>query len=962
MTRINTNISALTAQQNLANSNNQLQTTLTRLSTGLRINSAADDPAGMIAATDLGSNIASTQQAISNSQVASQMISTADSALSQISSLLTTINGLITSAANTASMSSSQIAANQLQIDSSLDAINRISKTTTFQGRNLLDGSLGFLTTGTSANYTQTVQNLQVNQANLGSNASIPVNINVTTAATQASVTNSFTSGAVAKATFTFANGSITIDAPTGGAQYNNTTLQIKQSAGQAAGTASASYDATSNSLVVTVNNGGGQTLSSVIAAAIADNTPFTVDATNSPSGYYLATDGTSTFAAKNVTTTDGGSLTIESKNPNASWNGTNIQINTNGTSATPTVSFSGTAGSGTLTIQVSSSGTTSLQAIANAINNSTDTNVQQFSATLNTAGNIDPSLDGNTSAAGSTAAASYNVGAATISLTSSNTGLAFNGLAISVGASAAANSATYSSAANGGKGQLTINIQNGQTLTSAQLQTLLTTGLQGTVADVAAFQKNFNVAVTGGAVIAAGGGIQGISATSTETTAGAAGVAEVVTAALNDGVNTPNIVMTANATGALPGGQTAPTIVVSQATNPNTTGTTAAYVASANGGSGELDITLGYGQTYTQAAFEAAVNNAVTAMSNNAAFAGKYTLSFTNDANGLSTAATNISTNATTAGGTNTIHALGGTLTGGGVSALFSGGTGSSALTGNLVVELGSDVGSQQFSFVSGTTVAQVIQAINQQSDATGVNAQLNANNQLELYSTNYGSSAFVNVNVVSDGGNFGSNLNATHAAGTDIQATVNDVQATGSGNTVSMNTPNLAFSATLAAGVAANTQVSFNINGGGALFQLGAVVNSGQQAHLGIQSVDSSSLGGTAGRLYEIGSGQDASLTSDTAKAAQIVQAAQDAVTSLRGRLGAFQTETVDTDISTLTDAVTNLTAAQSNIQDANFAAESANVTREQILVQSGTTVLGIANSNPSSVLSLLQRAAQV
>ena len=76
MTRINTNVGALIAEQNLNNSNNQLQTTLTRLSTGLRINSAADDPAGMIAATDLGSNIAASNQAISNSQVASQMIST----------------------------------------------------------------------------------------------------------------------------------------------------------------------------------------------------------------------------------------------------------------------------------------------------------------------------------------------------------------------------------------------------------------------------------------------------------------------------------------------------------------------------------------------------------------------------------------------------------------------------------------------------------------------------------------------------------------------------------------------------------------------------------------------------------------------------------------------------------------------------------------------------------------------
>ena len=79
---------------------------------------------------------------------------------------MTTINGLVTQAANTSSESSSQIAANQLQIDSSLSAINSIAETTNFQGKNLLDGSLGFVTgnwTGTQANVT----NLQVNQANL---------------------------------------------------------------------------------------------------------------------------------------------------------------------------------------------------------------------------------------------------------------------------------------------------------------------------------------------------------------------------------------------------------------------------------------------------------------------------------------------------------------------------------------------------------------------------------------------------------------------------------------------------------------------------------------------------------------------------------------------------------------------------------------------------------------------------
>ena len=147
MTRINTNVSSLVAQTNLAKSNTGLQTALTRLSTGLRINTGKDDPAGLIASEALGSDIVSVKAAISNSQQADQLIATADSALGQVSSLLNDIRGLVSEAANTGALSEDQIAANQLQIDSSLDAIDRISQTTSFQGRRLLDGSLGFINT-----------------------------------------------------------------------------------------------------------------------------------------------------------------------------------------------------------------------------------------------------------------------------------------------------------------------------------------------------------------------------------------------------------------------------------------------------------------------------------------------------------------------------------------------------------------------------------------------------------------------------------------------------------------------------------------------------------------------------------------------------------------------------------------------------------------------------------------------
>src|ERR1700742_671826 len=118
MTRINTNVSSLIAQNTLSKSNTNLQQSLQRLSTGLRINTGKDDPAGLIASEVLKSDIVSVQRGITNSQQANQLIATADSALRQVSSLLNDIRGLVSEAANTGALSDDQIAANQLQIDS----------------------------------------------------------------------------------------------------------------------------------------------------------------------------------------------------------------------------------------------------------------------------------------------------------------------------------------------------------------------------------------------------------------------------------------------------------------------------------------------------------------------------------------------------------------------------------------------------------------------------------------------------------------------------------------------------------------------------------------------------------------------------------------------------------------------------------------------------------------------------
>ena len=185
MSRINTNVSSLIAQNNLAKSNKSLSTSLERLSTGLRINRGADDPAGLIVSERLRSEIKGVGQAIDNSERAVNVIATAEAALQEISTLLTETKALIVQAANTGAFSKAEIEANQLQIDSAIDSITRISSTTSFAGLKLLNGSLDYLTSG--VNNTQ-IQDLKIFGANFGTNSTIPVNVEVLNSAETASL------------------------------------------------------------------------------------------------------------------------------------------------------------------------------------------------------------------------------------------------------------------------------------------------------------------------------------------------------------------------------------------------------------------------------------------------------------------------------------------------------------------------------------------------------------------------------------------------------------------------------------------------------------------------------------------------------------------------------------------------------------------------------------------------------
>jgi|JI91814CRNA_FD_contig_31_3499181_length_2485_multi_5_in_0_out_0_2 flagellin len=687
MTRINTNVNSLIAQSRLDRTNNQLQTAMTRLSTGLRINSGKDDPAGLIASEALRSDITAINKALSNTQRANQIIATADSALGQVANLLNDVRGLVTEAANGGALSDEEIAANQLQIDSSLEAINRIAQTTSFQGKRLLDGSLDFVSNAASVS---TLRDVRIDQANLGSTGAVKVDVDISAAATRGEITTdsaAVSTAAQATATlkfapeailtgFTDAGTSILVRAKDNKEEYDGVTVQF--SAGSTAvGSETATYDKDAKTITVNINNAAATTAANVVAAI---NTLAEFEGVVVGAG---AVDGSDSGDVAITDTTDTDEIAITAQTAGADFNGVGVRVVKDSATATGSPTAAYDAENKEIVVTVNDTGTTTIANIATAINN-----LAEFNA------------------------------AAT---------------------------------ANGD------------------------------------------------------GSIIGTSSADTEAT-----------------------------------------------TNTNNSG--------------------------------------------------------------------------------------------GGV------------LLADLVVEIGGREGTEVFNFKTGASVNQIADAVKLLSDSTGVTA-VQSGQTVTFRSTTYGSKGLVTTNVISEGlaGKFKDNLSSNRALGTDIAATINGVTATADGNKFSINTAALDVTLTVDDGSAKGFE--FTISGGGALFQLGGDVVSNQQARIGISSISTARLGGVSGKLYELASGGSKTLKNDSTGASKVVDEVIEKVASLRGRLGAFQRTTLESNTVALTDTVANLTEAESSIRDADFARESSALTRAQILVQSGTSVLGIANQNPQNVLSLLR-----
>lgn len=296
-------------------------------------------------------------------------------------------------------------------------------------------------------------------------------------------------------------------------------------------------------------------------------------------------------------------------------------------------------------------------------------------------------------------------------------------------------------------------------------------------------------------------------------------------------------------------------------------------------------------------------------------------------------------------------------------------------ALDSDLTLEIAGKDGAQTLTFAPGTQQSAMADAFNLISDSTGVEAVFVNSagaSGLRFVTNDYGTDAFVSVRPVGGGGTGFSSFDGPGGAvsqrdeGVDVAAIVNGALATGRGLEIALNTPGLAaqFDLTEAFATQSLTSTTFSITGGGASFQLGPSVNSSQQVSLGIGSVAASRLGGQLSELGDrffldsIKSGQANELSSGNASlSSDILDNAILEVSKMRGRLGAFERNTIQTNIRSMQVGLENITASESKIRDADFAIETAKLTRAQILNQAGTSVLQTANSTAQNVLALLQ-----
>lgn len=319
------------------------------------------------------------------------------------------------------------------------------------------------------------------------------------------------------------------------------------------------------------------------------------------------------------------------------------------------------------------------------------------------------------------------------------------------------------------------------------------------------------------------------------------------------------------------------------------------------------------------------------------------------------------------------------------GASDVFTGATLDAAVGTDQVQKAFSlQINGANIAISSGTTKNQFVQQLNAIGAKVGFTASITGttgSGNITLTSRDFGRAGNVAVQFVSgatgastvgtaitDGndaiatlylysGQAGSNGTATTGAATTMtfSATGGSTYVGGNGLTmVSSGGSTIVLSSSV--GTGAILAGAINGTTSGAKFQIGA--NAGQTATVQMQSTTANLLGiGASGSYSNLSQLKGSSLISGNAnEALKVIDKAIDDISSVRGQLGAFQSSTLETTINSLRVTSENLTAAESTIRDVDFAKESSEFTKNNILVQSATAMLAQANQLPQNVLKLL------
>jgi flagellin len=279
---LDTNINSLNAQRNLNTSQASLSTALQRLSSGLRINSAADDAAGLAISSQFTTQINGTNQAVNNANNAISEAQTAGGALSTLTDSLQSIRTLAVEAANGSNSASDRAALDQ-QVQQQISEITRIASQTSFNGLNVLDGSSGVTTYQVGANVGNTIS---INLAQ---------GVRADQIGQYATSTNTVTGTALA-------TGDLSLQVGNGPVVSVAASVAGTGNAGQTAGSAYA--------LAQSINSAGVTGLTATATTSTAAAAFTTVTSVGAVGTYALSINGVNVFGTTGLALASGGTLT----------------------------------------------------------------------------------------------------------------------------------------------------------------------------------------------------------------------------------------------------------------------------------------------------------------------------------------------------------------------------------------------------------------------------------------------------------------------------------------------------------------------------------------------------------------------------------------------------------------------------------------------------------------------------